>query len=584
MQKNLLNWLLMFCFIAAYTQLLAQTDRSQFYLRVASASGGQDLYRTTNQEDCGYGTADFGGSVTKDFSGELVWVYDNVGNDSLSCDTITKNYTGKVALIRRGVCEFGVKAYRAFKAGAIAVIIVNDNRTTNTDCTCINIGGGTSGLADRITIPVVFASRSLANAIDRKFKARETVTASFILLRMHTANAAFAYATPITQNDTLFNNSVHFVNITSAAQTNVVVKVDVIAPDKTVQTISKTLATVPAGKDTLVSLPIKPKDLLGVHTAIFSNSVYKERRDTLRRQFRLTPYTYAVDNFKIEKGQGGAGPDDATFADAGLRYQVGTLYLTGDKPAVVTHTTFGLANAKDVYDPTPGSEAANDIKIALYDADRNNDNVLDLANSFDDLRNPVASATYRITGKELPDTLFSVKLTPTTGTKIELKRNHAYYLIYSYDGSLGSTGVSVAYSYSIEGPYDNDYLITPIQLGDDLYTGWSGNVAIVQRLELEGFKPTVGVKDAPQLDAAKYAVTPNPASDMVRVTVNLNERQSLVLQLFDQTGRLVRSENQQNFQSGQLTFATRDLPAGLYTLRVRAEKEGVAAQTISIVR
>lgn len=559
----------------------SQTDQSNFVIRIASASGTREILRTLNEEDCGFGPAEFGGSVTKEISGELTWVYDNVGNDSLACDEITRPYAGKVALIRRGGCQFGVKAYRAFKAGAVAIIIVNDNRTDNRDCTAFPIATDDGGLGSEVTVPIVFMARAIANDFDKRLKAKETITVTFSLLRFHSAYSALAYATPISQNDTLFNNFVHYVNISNMPQTDVVVKADLIAPDRTVTSVSRTLGIVLAGKDTMVMLPIKPKDLLGTHTMLFSNSIYKEKRDTLRRQFRLTPYTFALDNGRIEPG--GIRASDDFFAINQLRNKVGSLYITGDKIATPTHTTFGIANAAEVYEADPAAQAANEIKIFLYDADRNNDGSLDIQSSFDELHNPLAAATYRITGKEMPDTLFSVRLTSTTGTKTQLKTNHPYILVYERDAALSSTLHDVAYSYTLEA-YDPGVFITPVQYGDRLFSGWGSNIIPIQRLELEGFAPTVAVKSLPQLDATKYVVTPNPASDVCHVSLNLQERQMVQAELFDQKGCLLRCEKYPSMQSGQLTLAVSDLPTGVYTLRLQTAKEGAAVQTLSIVR
>ena len=53
--------------------------------------------------------------------------------DGLAADTLTGNFadgsmTGKIALIRRGVCLFTSKTINAQNAGAAAVVIYNDER------------------------------------------------------------------------------------------------------------------------------------------------------------------------------------------------------------------------------------------------------------------------------------------------------------------------------------------------------------------------------------------------------------------------------------------------------------------------
>ncbi len=59
-------------------------------------------------------------------------------------------YAGKICVIRRNTCEFGVKAYEAQMAGAVGVIIVNR------DPAVIGMGPGAQGA--NVTIPVVMLS------------------------------------------------------------------------------------------------------------------------------------------------------------------------------------------------------------------------------------------------------------------------------------------------------------------------------------------------------------------------------------------------------------------------------------------
>ena len=66
------------------------------------------------------------------------------------CNALINNLTGKIAVIYRNSCEFSLKALNAQIAGAVAVIIINNQPTV------AGIAGGTYGLS--ITIPVVMIS------------------------------------------------------------------------------------------------------------------------------------------------------------------------------------------------------------------------------------------------------------------------------------------------------------------------------------------------------------------------------------------------------------------------------------------
>ncbi|MBI2279994.1 MAG: T9SS type A sorting domain-containing protein [Bacteroidetes bacterium] len=78
----------------------------------------------------------------------------NVPMAYLGCDTAgnaTQDLTGKIAVIYRGTCEFGYKAYNAQKRGAIAVIIINHTGDA------VDMGGGTYG--PQVNIPVIQIGR-----------------------------------------------------------------------------------------------------------------------------------------------------------------------------------------------------------------------------------------------------------------------------------------------------------------------------------------------------------------------------------------------------------------------------------------
>ena len=76
------------------------------------------------------------------------------------CEPILNDLTGKIALVSRGTCEFGLKALNAQNAGAVAVIIYN------------NVGGliGMAAGADGadVTIPAVFLSKVDGDSFPRR--------------------------------------------------------------------------------------------------------------------------------------------------------------------------------------------------------------------------------------------------------------------------------------------------------------------------------------------------------------------------------------------------------------------------------
>ena len=84
----------------------------------------------------------------------------------------TQDFTGKLVLIPRGVCEFSVKTLLAQQQGAVGVIIQNFQEGT------VGMAPGTVG--DQVLIPVVMVSKSVGEAIAAAVQQGETVTAAFL--------------------------------------------------------------------------------------------------------------------------------------------------------------------------------------------------------------------------------------------------------------------------------------------------------------------------------------------------------------------------------------------------------------------
>jgi uncharacterized repeat protein (TIGR01451 family) len=89
------------------------------------------------------------------------------------CDSLSNfDFTGKIALIDRGLCEFGHKALTAQNNGAIGVVIINNN-----DTAIVNMGAGNFG--SLVTIPVIHVQLSLGQSLVAELNGGNTVIASF---------------------------------------------------------------------------------------------------------------------------------------------------------------------------------------------------------------------------------------------------------------------------------------------------------------------------------------------------------------------------------------------------------------------
>ena len=108
-------------------------------------------------------------------SGNLVLAVDNTPDVNDACEFLTNSLdiNGKIAVIRRGTCEFGVKVLTAENAGAIGVIMVN-----NEPGPPINMGPGVFG--DSVTIPSIMVSQDDGEAIITALNNGQTISANLL--------------------------------------------------------------------------------------------------------------------------------------------------------------------------------------------------------------------------------------------------------------------------------------------------------------------------------------------------------------------------------------------------------------------
>ena len=111
-------------FLCTASILIAQINEESpfpvdFVVEAPSAIAGTYDYGTMAAGTVGI----WGPTLASDVRGEVVWAFD--ATDSLACTEVMGDLTGKLALIRRGVCGFSTKIWNAELAGAAGVIIVN---------------------------------------------------------------------------------------------------------------------------------------------------------------------------------------------------------------------------------------------------------------------------------------------------------------------------------------------------------------------------------------------------------------------------------------------------------------------------
>lgn len=573
------------------------TNDDGFVVRItAPASIAQTLEHQSVADagKCYWTGSTYGPSLTADLCGEVVWAFDQTP-DSLACDSIPGDLTGKIALIRRGGCTYSRKVYMAQRAGAIAVIILN-HFTNIRDQPCITYGldyaifsGMPTGEhGNDVRIPSIFLQRATGTQIAEALKAGQKVAVCFRMPRLTRATAALQYATPVLHVvDTMKTLTVHLTNREATTITNVVLKADIKPPYGPIESKFFRVDRLEPGADTMVVFPgYAPLKNTGKFEVVFSSNLYTEPQDTLRRYFEHTEYTFALDNLVLDTI--GVGFVESDFETDPLRGQ-GCLYWTGPSGLTASramYVTFGLLNADSLFAAT--APDANLIMFLLLDGDKNEDGLSDLKVHLDEMYpNLIGQGVYEINGKEVANRLIHVPLTEVLSgaAGIPLKPNHPYYIVSAYTSSSPCAANCIRFSSSRQ-QWETQIRgmpSTPIWSALDggmLLEGWAG-ATLVQRLEIA--RPASNEQTPPALDAFKVKVLPNPADDYTEVQFLPERPNKVEITIAHITGRILYTVVEENIQNQAVRLDTKSLAAGTYLVWIRTG-EGWRVEKLAVVK
>lgn len=518
-----------------------------------------------------YGTqSGWGPTLSETVTGQMAWAFTET--DSLACGDVLTDLTGKIALIRRGTCNFTVKVWNAQQAGAAGVVICNHYTTATDGATTVYNMSADPTFDSTITTPAVFLSRASCETIVPVVDSGTPVEMSFTIKSFYAGVASYSYHTPLSQAIPIDLMSVNYVNASPDPLT-VTAQAEITSPSGAVETLTG-FEDIAGLSDSTISMvgsytPTEP----GEYTVVFSND---QNDEVIETKFVMTDYTWALDNGTLD---GSAGPSDASFVDPyNLTYNIGSLVIAGPDGAVVTHASFGLTNPASLISGDPTLDVVN---VVLYDADADDNGQIDFATSgasFDDLT-PIAIGAHSITSATPANELILVELESLTGDVVELEPGGAYYIVLLYDGSGPALNVAPRFMASSNVEYAN-FPTQPLFL-DILYSGWSDRT-VACRLHLDGF--VVGTEDIKPLDAFKVKVMPNPASDYLNLGFELDQvAKEVQVGILDINGKMIGQQRLENVLNETFRFDVHDLPNGTYVLSILTP-EGYRAERFVIAR
>jgi hypothetical protein len=549
------------------------TKNSGLTLRVTVAGVSTDF----GEFECGYGTADFGASLTDDICAPAQWAHDVNGLDSLVCDSIPAgSLSGKIALVRRGGCpvaaagNFTAKAENAQKAGALAVLIANHSaNAAENDCFSRQLFGP----APAVNIPVLFLSRVVANFIDAAIQSGSPV--EICLYRPDVSLVSTFYPvqnvqTPVSQiaQDTL-GFSANVTNVRGTDLTNVKIKASV-QTTAGAELFSTTL-TIPSLTGDVVDSVFAMPDLFVPELPVnnyrivystesdpISGNVFKDARRLL---FNVTDNLFAKDdNVTI-----GFQPSPLPSNGWGL----GNLYVmsTGALDHYKVNTAVISNNSASPFWPV------NKIVADLFLFKVTDEVAADYANfeeadflspSFQLLGTGSYVAPANATGYQLQQvTLFDLN-TADPGVLLENGKHYVLGAFYADSNAVAFNGFDE--DVEVAGPQG----IGTITYSDKWYLGgFVGGPSGTLRM----FIDLVVTTDEKPLPDSYMQVFPNPVKDVLNLGLGFEKPTDVTITIAEISGRTLRIEDKFGLTNETLTYNLPQLTPGTYLARI-ATKEG----------
>lgn len=246
--------------------------------------------------------------------------------------------------------------------------------------------------------------------------------------------------------------------------------------------------------------------------------------------------------------------------------------------------------------------AGQDIFVSIYkitddgtgDPDNGNFRLV----TPDERGNRIGVTIYTITGNEVFTDPITVPITQLNGDPVELEDGADYIAMIEFPVA---GEINIAMGANREVSYDAQDLISDnlnlfryaqiLAVGNDIgvedYSagGFAGTVTPFVNLSI-GDEPVSGMSSTNDFlsEENKIVVSPNPTPAFAIVGMDLEQMtEQLEISILDTKGALLQTSKYRNIQAEQLDLDVRELPTGLYFVRVRTDF-GVATRRLVVKR
>lgn len=568
---KLVSLTLLLCGVLWSSAVMAQqpqgTENSGAVIRVSYGSNTKDFFSGA----CGYGTANWGGIPQGKVCAPAAWAY-TINGDSLTCDSVPAgSLAGKIAISRRGVCGFSIKAFNAQNAGALAVLIANHYADpAQGACTVMNMGP-TQPQASNTTIPVFFMSRQMSEYVDAALKSGEPVEICIIIPEVRMNRIFFpagSKRTPVSQIpvDT-FQFAVWLANTSGVERSNVVINASVLtANDSVLYNTSLTLPSLDASvSDSLFILPgtYAPELPIGTYKFLYTTNSDPVGGVTPAEGKAQTNFYVSEKLFSKDDGAT-IGFRPGTLGD---NWGVGAVYNTNPKATEkfrVKDIEFSFATN------------ANEIPITSVRADvyffKIQDNVLPDLSNFDNTKFESESFEWLGTApyeagpatNNYVDQIVELINLNTGDFGVEIENGARYVPAVLYSGDF--VRVFHAFDQDVPLPYPS----TMVFNGQWFTGGFQGGPSAVLRMYLD----LVSTTDEKPLPDNVMQVRPNPVvNGRLMLQMGFDRPTDATITIAEMSGRVITYEVRDGVTNDLLTYSLPQLASGTYLARV-STKEG----------
>ncbi|MEN9303334.1 MAG: hypothetical protein RL264_1763 [Bacteroidota bacterium] len=493
------------------------------------------------------------------------------------CSPLTNNLTGKIAVIYRNTCEFGLKAKNAQDAGAVGVIIINR------DPDVIEMGAGADGA--NVTIPVVMLGNNDGAALVNE------MANGPVVVFMGNKNGLFANDIALSASATLiprygaipamlaqsgsefgFSVGARIYNSGNQDQTNITINAKVTNPQGTViYDETRTGLNIVSG-DSLDVDPTTSPSFPDFSAATYSVGIYTltytitldgvsddyAADNSIVRTFKITDDLFSYAQINSETNL----PAPGNFYRPSTNNQSFSICSVIDNPNASRMAATGLYFAATA---TTGVDISGE-EIALY--------LYKWTNTFTDLNDAnfgftslaeVASGFYNFPSDLQNETVYGAFSTP-----VVLEDNQRYLAC----AQTSNTSVYLGHESATDYTWNIDYYLqpqSPIE-SDGTYSALGFGADVPNSLAVKMVdKNTIGLSEIATVNGKVY---PNPTND--NVTVSVEGEGVATIRVADLSGKLVANQTS-TLVNGSANVNMNALDNGMYVLTVVLEN-GKSAQ------